>query len=274
MRNIFQRIDSGHLSLDHAAALIEESLSDAGYDVARQVFEVRDIPCANLVVEITGSAKPDEIVVVGAHYDSVSTTPGADDNASGVAVLLALARALADQPLERTLKLVAFANEEPPFFQSEEMGSWVYAQRAKQRNDEIVAMLSIESVGYFVDEPESQQYPFPFSLFYPSTGDFIAFVGNLGSVSLVRDCTRVFRSTGQLSSEGAAVPGWIPGVGWSDHWAFWKAGFDAVMVTDTAPFRNPNYHLEGDTPDTLDYERMARLTNGLDQVVRHLTLAR
>ncbi len=209
-------------------------------------------------------------MVVGAHYDSVAGTRGANDNASGTAAVLEVARLLAGRDLARTVRFVAFVNEEPPYFKTEQMGSRVYARRSRERGERIVAMLSIETIGYYRDEPGTQKYPFPFSLFYPAEGNFIGFVGNLGSRSLVRRCVGSFRSHAAFPSEGAALPGWITGVDWSDHWSFWKEGYAAVMVTDTAPFRYPWYHDSADTADRLDYERTARVVAGIARVVADL----
>lgn len=274
--------------LNQAADAIEQALAEAGLRPHRQTFAVhglwnyfpwvrrnhrheQDYPCHNLEVEIPGCRQPDEIVVVGAHYDSVAGSPGANDNASGVAVLLALARR-APQMVSpgRTLRLVAFANEEPPFFQTEWMGSQVYARRCRQRGDNIVAMLSLETIGYYSDEPGSQQYPAPLGMFYPSAGNFIGVVGNLRSRQLVRRVVGLLRQQGRLPAEGAALPVAIPGVAWSDHSSFWQAGYPAVMLTDTAMFRYPHYHSPDDTPDQLDYPRMALLTDALQHVVAAL----
>jgi Zn-dependent M28 family amino/carboxypeptidase len=212
-------------------------------------------------------------VVVGAHYDSHGNIPAADDNASGVAAVLALARAYArERPgPERTLRFVFFVNEEPPFFQTDAMGSRVYARRCRARGETIVAMLSLETVGYYCDRSGSQNYPFPLSAFYPSRGDFIGFVGDLSSRRLVKRVVDSFRRHAMFPSQGAALPSGLRGVGWSDQWSFWQEGYPAVMCTDTAPFRNPNYHTPRDTPDTLDFDRMARVVEGLTGVVRELT---
>ncbi len=224
----------------------------------------------NLVVELRGTTKAREIVVIGAHYDTVEGSPGADDNASGVAALLALARDLEHAQPARTVRFVAFANEEPPLFKSKEMGSWQYAKRCHDRGETIAGMISLEMLGYYDVRRGSQRYPQPFRAFYPDTGDFLAIVGNLSSRALVRRCARAFRRAGTLPVESAAVPELIEQVGWSDQWSFWQFGWPAVMVTDTALFRNPHYHLESDTPDTLDYERLARAVDGLRTVVREL----
>jgi len=265
-----------HAALQEAASYIESELEalrvpgHEGLTVGSQVFNVQRRALRNVEAELKGTSRPDEIVIVGAHYDSVSGCPGADDNASGVAALLELARAIVASRPARTVRFVGFVNEEPPFFQTAAMGSLRYAATSRERGEQIVAMISVESVGYYADAPGSQRYPFPFNLFYPSTGDFIAFVANVRSRRLLHQAMRSFRDHARLPSEGAAAPAWIEGIGWSDHWAFWQHGYRAIMVTDTALFRNPHYHTAGDTPDTIDYPRMARLVAGLSRVVEDL----
>jgi Peptidase family M28 len=257
-----------------AAEWIEASLAQAGYKVRRLGFDVRGRRVDNLEVEISGRSQSEEIVVVGAHYDSVPGCPAANDNGSGVAALLALARALRNAQPERTIRLVAFVNEEPPFYRTSEMGSVVYARECRRHEERIIAMLSLETMGYYRDEKGTQMYPPPFSLFYPAEGNFIAFVGNVSSVGLVRKCLAIFRRQIKFPSEGAALPEFITGIGWSDHWSFWKQGYPAVMVTDTALFRYPYYHSPEDTYDKLDYDRLARVTSGIEVVVRELAGAR
>ncbi len=249
---------------------LREHLESLGYAVNLQTYEVNRREVANIEVEIQGNRKPDEFIVVGAHYDSVGGCLGADDNASGVAVVLELARLLQSRSLDRTIRLVLFVNEEPPYFRKDTMGSVVYAKACAERGDNVVAMLAIETVGYYSDKKSSQEYPFPLNLFYSDTGNFIAFVGNLSSRSLARQTVSAFRESTQFPSEGAAPLGTIPGVGWSDHWAFWQQGYPAIMITDTAPFRNPNYHELTDTAETLNYEAMARITHGLIPVIEDL----
>jgi Peptidase family M28 len=260
-----------HPRLVEAAVWIEASLAQAGYKVRRLSYKVRGKTCDNLEVEIPGRTCPEEIVVIGAHYDSVPGCPAANDNGSGVAAVLALARAFAGAEPERTIRFVAFVNEEPPFYHSSEMGSFVYARECRRRGDRVVAMLSLETIGYYRDERGTQMYPPPFSLFYPSEGNFIGFVGNVSSRALVQRCLETFRREVKFPSEGAALPGFITGIGWSDHWSFWKAGYPAAMVTDTALFRYPYYHSPEDTPEKLDYDRMARVVAGLERVARELT---
>lgn len=253
-----------------AAKYVDDQFIAAGYKVERQEFKVRDLTCANLIVEIPGTTRPDEIVVVGGHYDTAPGTPGANDNASGTAAMLALARRFADSKPARTLRFVAFTNEEPPYFQTQAMGSWVYAWRCNRRNEKIVAALSLETIGYYTSKPNSQKYPGPFDMVYPAEGNFIGVIGNVGSRQLVRQIVAAFREHGQFPSEGAAIPANVVGVGWSDHWSFWQAGYPGVMITDTAPFRYPYYHLPGDLPEQINFDHIARIVTGLEGVVKEL----
>jgi Zn-dependent M28 family amino/carboxypeptidase len=253
-----------------AADYIRTTLSGAGYEVRLQLYEVAGKICENVEAEVRGSRRPDDIIVIGAHYDSVQGSPGANDNASGVAAMLALARAFAKATPACTLRFIAFANEEPPFFQTEYMGSRVYAKRSRERGEKIALMLSLETIGYYSDEPGSQHLLFPLNLIYPSTGNFIAFVSNVENGFLVRQLVGSFRQQAQFPSEGGALWDLIPGVGWSDHWAFWKEGFPAVMVTDTALFRYPAYHSNADRPEFVQYERMTRVVSGLHSVIAEI----
>lgn len=267
-RNVFH-----HERLIMAADYIRTTLAGAGYEVRRQPYEVAGKICENLEAEVLGSRRPGDIIVIGAHYDSVQGSPGANDNASGVATILALARAFAKTTPTQTLRFVLFANEEPPFFQTEHMGSRVYAKRSRERGEKIVLMLSLETIGYYSDEPGSQHLLFPLNLIYPSIGNFIAFVSNVENGFLVRQLVGSFRQRAQFPSEGGALWGLTPGVGWSDHWAFWEEGFPAVMVTDTAPFRYPAYHSHNDRPELVQYERMARVVSGLQAVILEIANA-
>jgi Peptidase family M28 len=252
-----------------ATDLIEASLVGAGLTPRRDSYELRGRACHNIEVEIRGT-RP-EILVVGAHYDSVFGSPGANDNGSGVAGLLALARRFAGKTSGKTVRFVAFVNEEPPYFQTEEMGSFVYAKRCQARGDRITAMISLETIGYFSDAPRSQKYPSAgLGFFYPSTGNFIGFAGNTRSRALLRTVVSEFRKTGKLPCQGASLPEIVPGIGWSDQWAFWQCGYPAIMVTDTAPFRYPHYHSITDTPDKLDYDRFALVVSGMEKVIQEL----
>ncbi|MBI3607026.1 MAG: M28 family peptidase [Nitrospirae bacterium] len=256
--------------LTAAADFLDASLGGAGFEVRRQRYEAGGKPFDNLEVEIRGASRPDEIVVVGAHYDSVPGAPGANDNATGAAAVVALARMFGGTRPARTLRFVEFVNEERPFAHTPDMGSVVYAKRSRERGERIVAMLSLETIGYYTDQPGSQQYPSPLNWIYPSTGNFIAVVGNLASRRLVRRTIAAFRRGTTFPSEGGALPERLPGVGWSDHWSFWQAGYPAAMVTDTALFRDPSYHTAADTPNTIDYSRLARVVVGLEHVVAEL----
>jgi Zn-dependent M28 family amino/carboxypeptidase len=261
-------------ALAAAAGYVEAELAAAGLAVAGQEYTVEGRVVRNLVAEIPGTSSAQEIVVVGAHYDTVPGTPGANDNGSGVAVLLELACLLAGERPDRTLRLVAFVNEEPPFFQTEAMGSRVHARAARQRGERIVAMLSLETLGCYDERPGSQFLPTPLLRpFYPDRGDFVAFVSNLASRSLLRRTVAAFRRHTPFPAEGLAAPAWITGVDWSDQWSFWEEGYPALMVTDTALFRYPHYHAPGDTPGQLDYLRLARVTAGLAATIRTLAQA-
>ncbi len=255
-----------------AADSLKAALNQAGVPSDLEVFEMtnRKGTAANVVGEVPGTSRPERIVVVGAHYDAHLGMPAADDNASGAAGLLELARRFSVSPSASTVRFVLFANEEPPHFMTGDMGSYVHAAGCKQRGESIAAMLSVEMIGYFDTAPGSQDYPFPLSLFYPDTGDFVAFVGNVGSGGMVRRAVRTFRDTTPFPSEGVAMPSGIPGIGYSDHWSFWEHGYKAMMVTDTSFYRNPHYHTSRDVPSTLDYERMARAVDGIERVVRNL----
>jgi hypothetical protein len=253
-----------------AALYGELQLVKAGFAVRRQSFDVKGTAVRNLDVEIRGSNPAAGIVVVGAHYDSVEGAPGANDNGSGVAATLELARLLADWKPVHTWRFVLFANEEPPYFHTQSMGSAVYARKCKADGERIVAMFSLETLGYYSDKPGSQRYPFPFKYVYPDRGNFVAFVANLDGRDLVRETVAAFRKSARFPSEGVAAPGILPGIDWSDHWAFEREGWPALMITDTAPFRYPHYHTANDTPEKVDYERLARVVRGLEASFRSL----
>jgi len=261
-------------SLKAALKYIKDTFEVEAFHVYEQEYFVGSTSVTNVETELPGTQKPDEVIIIGAHYDSVSGSPGANDNASGVAALLELARNLKDRGAARTIRFVAFANEEPPYFQTDGMGSRVYARRSRERGERIIGMISLETIGYYSDLEKSQLYPFPFSLYYPSKGDFLGFVGNISSRALVRRAVEVFRADAALPSQGIAAPGWLTGVGWSDQWSFWKEDYPAIMITDTAIFRYPHYHRLSDTPDKLDYDRMARAVSGISRVIMDLASGR
>jgi hypothetical protein len=254
-------------ALSAAADFIESAFQSAGLAPQSQSFAADGAVCRNVEAEIRGGSMPGEIVVIGAHYDSIVDSPGADDNASGVAAMLALAAVFARAPQARTLRFVAFANEEPPYF-GEKMGSAVYAKSCKARGERIAAMLSFDSVGFYSDADHSQRYPLGLGLFNPSRGNFVAFVGNVQSAGLVREAVGAFRSAAALPSIGAGLPGVIPGVAWSDQYAFWEEGYRAIEITDTAPYRNPAYHTRKDTG--VDFHRLTKFVTGMQRVVEKL----
>jgi Zn-dependent M28 family amino/carboxypeptidase len=249
---------------------LEAALAASGYDVKPQEYPIDGKPYTNLAVQRLGTTKPTEVVLIGGHYDSAFTSPGANDNGTGAAATLELAKLFAQRSTHRTVRFVEFTNEEPPFFQTDNMGSLVYAQRIDPRQEKIVAMLSLETMGYFSDVAGSQKYPFPIGLLYPSQGNFIGFTGNLDSGDLVRRSVAAFRRRAQFPSQGVVLPGWVPGVGWSDQWAFWQRGYPGVMVTDTAPYRYPHYHTADDTIDKINFNQLARVVSGLAEVIADL----
>ena len=257
--------------LDAARRYVETSLEGFDYVVKSQEFEVAGVVCANVEVELPGLSRPSEIVIVGGHYDGYRMQPAANDNATGTAAVLELARLLRGHQPARTLRFVAFVNEEPPYFKTNNMGSRVYAKRCSERGEDVVAMLSLETLGYYNDVEGSQEYPAVIGWLYPSRGNFVGFVGNLSSRGLVRRAVSTFRSNAHFPSEGAALPAFITGVDWSDHASFWKEGFPAAMVTDTAVFRYPHYHTHSDTPDKIDFNRLARVVAGLVHVLADLS---
>ncbi len=257
-------------ALRAAADYVRAQFEALGYAVAAQAYDVRGVHCENLEVAIPGSRRAAEIVLAGAHYDTVAGSPGADDNASGVAGLIEIARSLRGLLPQRTVKLVAFVNEEPPFFPFGQMGSKLYATAARARGDDIRIMLSLEMLGCYRDEPGSQAYPPFLKWFYPDRGNFIAFVSNLRSRRALAEVTRAFRAHCAFPAERLASPAFVPGVAWSDQRSFWRAGYPGVMVTDTAFYRNPHYHSATDTPERLRYPEMAQVVQGLGRALAAL----
>jgi hypothetical protein len=258
-------------SLHRAEAYVRAQLaaSAPGAHVKREPIRAQGDP-ANVVLDLPGTVSS-PLIIVGAHYDTAPEgTPGANDNASGSAAALVLASRLAHAKHTLPIRVVLFANEEPPYYRSNEMGSLQHAAGCRKSGEVIRAMFSLETMGYYSEEPYSQQYPRPLDRFYPNRGNFVAFVGDLRSRSLVRESIRLFRSHAKIPSEGAVLPDALPGIGWSDHWSFWQQGYAAVMVTDTAPFRDPNYHRRSDVMANIDFERLARAVEGLRKTILDL----
>jgi Zn-dependent M28 family amino/carboxypeptidase len=266
---IGRRNSSNYQNLVKAKVFLTKELEQAGYTVKQQNYQIDNKIFTNLAVEIPGSSRSNEVLVIGAHYDTAFTSPGANDNATGAVAVLALAREFAGTKPLRTLRFVEFTNEEPPLFWTDNMGSLVYAKETKTHpKQKIVGMFSLETLGYYADLPNTQKYPTPLNLLYPSTGNFLGFVGNIDSRELLRNTLRSFRAQTKFPSEGAALPSALPGVGWSDQWSFWQQGYQALMVTDTATFRYPHYHTLDDTIDKIDFERLSRVTIGISKVIR------
>jgi len=265
-------------ALEAAAMYIEGQLKAMGYRIIRQEVPSKSGPVRNIEVRLEGA--PGQagkgVVVIGAHYDSAQNTPAANDNGSGVAVLLELARDFSGRraaPGFGGVNLVFFVNEEPPHFKTSMMGSWVYAAELEARKQQVAAMYSLETMGAYYDAAGSQHYPLPgFALVYPDQGNFLGFISDSGARAAVREAVGAFRTTARLPSEGVAAPALLQGIDWSDHWSFRQHGFPGVMVTDTALFRYPHYHMPEDTPDRIDYRRLAKATLGLRDMFSSLYL--
>jgi Zn-dependent M28 family amino/carboxypeptidase len=255
-------------ALERAEAWVRGRWEAQGYRVEAQPLEVGGVWTDNLGVEIPGRRLPSQIVLVSAQYDSWPDSPGANNNASGMAVLLQLSRMLRDVPLDRTLRLVAFTLQEPPY---EQMGSGAYAYRSRQRGERIRVMLSMDAIGIYKHEPGSQKLPYPFSLLYPDRGDFLAFIGDLSSRSRVVDATRGFEKGTAFPVEAGSVPRWVEGASWSDHESFWHEGYRAIQITDTGAFRSATHTTSADTLGLIDFTSLARVTLGMYGAVRELT---
>ena len=248
-------------SLSKTADYIESALTAHGYAVGRQTYSCYGKSVSNLIAEKTGTDQG--VVILGAHYDTVPGTPGADDNASAVAGLLELARLLKESPNKKPLIFVAFVNEEPPCFGSYNMGSMVYAKHLKEKGISVDVMISLEMIGYFRQEP-IQTYPLPgMGLLYPKIGDFIGVVGNFRSHRYVSFLKKGIKRNSSIDTRSLTAPEFFGGINLSDNYSFWQHGYRAVMVTDTSFFRNRNYHQKEDTIDTLDFESMAEVVKGL-----------
>ena len=255
----------------HATAdYIRGEWTAMGYQVTAQSYRADGVVSENLDVTCEGQSEPSEIILVGAHYDSVPGSPGANDNASGVAALLEISRGFAQRAPARSVRFVAFVNEEAPFFYGSQMGSMVYAKAARARGEDIRLMVSLEMLGCFTDEPGSQRYPPLLRFLYPDRGNFLAFVSNFSSRRSLRQLVDAFRAHSDFPAESLATFEFIPGVAWSDHVSFWRQGYRALMVTDTAFYRYAYYHTARDSPEKLNYTAMARVAGGLQQALAAL----
>lgn len=263
-------------SLKKAEAHVKAGFAKAGYAVAEQEYRVRppgvaESAARNFTV-VVPAARPDApVLVVGAHYDSAPETRGADDNASGTAAVLELARRFqgrAGGAVE--LRFAAFSTEEPPFFGTRQMGSAFHAAALKKEGRAVKGMLSLEMLGYYSDVKGSQRYPWPLSLFYPDTADFVGLVSDLSSRAFLREFRSGFKTPKGTKHVASSLPSWIGEITLSDHKCYWDEGFRAILVTDTSFLRYPHYHLMSDTAEKLDYERMADVVDGLEAALEAL----
>lgn len=264
-------------TLNNAGLWVVKRFQSMGYTVTLEPVPNADgSEGFNVIAELTGTTHPEEIIVIGAHYDAEVKTPGADDNASGVAVMLELAARFASNPQPRTIRWIGYTNEENSSSRGAQMGSRVSADNSKNRGDHIIAMLSLEMLGYFSDEPNSQTYPFPaemaaqLGMTLPTTGDFIAIVARTNDAPLVAQLAQSMSQAGTITVVAAPLPAQVPAIYRSDHANYWMQGYPAAMITDTSEYRTPHYHKMSDTPDTLDFERMAAVADALDIAVRSL----
>jgi len=263
--------DAGHPeNLHHVSSWIGEQFEKYAGRVSFQSYSAGSLHVRN--VRAFFGPDTDDRIVVGAHYDVAGPYPGADDNASGVAGLLELARLFEKEQLPVQVELVSYPLEEPPYFYTRHMGSAVHAKSLKKEGVNLRGMIALEMIGYFSDEPGSQGYPvFFLRPFYPSEGNFIAVVGNLFQRRFIRTIREAMSQSSSLGVESINAPRILPGIALSDHLNYWRNGYNAAMVTDTAMFRNPNYHSPFDTPDTLDYVRMAQVVDGVRAAVTQLS---
>jgi len=250
-------------ALQRAARYIEDDWREQRYVVERLEYDVFGVRCANLVATREGSTRHSEILLLGAHYDSVKGSSGANDNASGVAALLEISRMFRMVESALSIRFVAFVNEEPPFFMTSQQGSMVYARAARRRGEDIRLMASLETIGCYSDEPGSQIYPPLFKLFYPDRGNFLGMVSDFRSRAVLRRLAAAFRAHSDFPLQTVSTFRFVPGVSWSDHHSFWRQGYHAVMITDTAPYRYPHYHAATDTPDKLAYAELTQVTGAL-----------
>jgi len=254
--------------LERCANYIAGQFNSFGFMTTRQSFPFNGNTYQNVVAECTGNSYPEKILVVGAHYDTVPDTPGADDNASGVAGLLALAGSLASVRMSKTVRFVAFALEEPPLYRTQNMGSYQYAQSLRENRENVEGMICLEMIGFFSDREGSQHYPVPFFRWkFPTMGNYIAMVGNVRSKHFTESAAENFMKAVDLPVVTLNALPIVLGIDFSDHWSFGKFEYKALMVTDTAFYRNPNYHAPTDLPETLDYVRMAKVVEGLTAVI-------
>ncbi len=250
-------------SLINASHYISRQWQAMGYEIHSQGYRAKNIPCTNIEITQKGTETPEKIIVIGAHYDSIPGSPGANANASGVAALIELARAVRPMSFKSTIKFVALVNQEPPFFGTEYMGSWMYARQAHLRGDDIQLAILLDSIGNYTDEPNSQYYP-PFlgsrSL---QQGNFLTVLSNIKSRQQAHRLFSSFRKNSDFPIKKIVAPKFIPGMSWGDQSPFWLHNYKAVMLTDTGPYRSKYYHSGRDTPEKLNYHAMAEASDGI-----------
>ena len=271
-REIGSRSLQEYGKMKQAQTYIETFLREAGIFYEIQDYKVNGKSYGNVVVTLPGKKNPPQTIVVGAHYDTIPNTPGADDNASAVSLLLEMCRSLRDYAPDNTIKLVFFTLEEPPVFDTRNMGSYVFAKDAKKRNEDIKLMICLEMIGYYNNREKGQEFPLPLmNLFYPTTPDFVLVIGDIASKSLTVLTGDKIRQASGLQVKTLTVPRFFPGIKLSDHSSFWKNGYRAIMITDTGFYRNPNYHNSKDTIDTLDFDKITALYEGMVKTVKDLS---
>ena len=258
--------------LYEAADYIRNVWEEQGFRVESQKYHAQGVLSENLWVEVPGKVLADEIVIVGAHYDSVMGAPGANDNGSGVAALLEISGAFKKEgPMKRSVRFVAFANEEPPFFPGQDMGSQVFVKEVVvKRKENIQGMICLETIGYYSNQRGSQKYPLFLGKFYPSEGNFLGMVANLKNRGLLKQFNQYFRESTDFPCECIAAPSIVMGIDWSDHKSFWDHGYPAIMLTDTAVYRYPYYHDRTDLPENLNYPEFAKAVYGIQKAIQKL----
>lgn len=272
--NIGERNIDKYENLKATVDYIENNLSlNKKYKIWKQEFKCYEKKFYNIEAEIKGIKYPYKIIIIGSHYDTVKGSPGANDNASGISVMLELAKLLCNYELNYTIRFVAFTNEEPPFIRTKDKGSNYYAKNSKNKDDDIIGMISLETIGYYSDNEKSQKYTFilPES-YYPSKGNFIALVGNLKSNTFLDNFKKKFNNFSSITVKEYSGPEWLPGVNSSDHRSFWKYDYPAIMITDTAFLRYPYYHTENDTIDKINFDKLTSLTIALFETIKSLTI--
>jgi Zn-dependent M28 family amino/carboxypeptidase len=269
--------DIGERNVFHPQALqaaedyIRQCWQQQGYQVTAQDCVAMGVRSANLEITHRGTRYPAVFILLGAHYDSVRGSPGANDNGSGVAALLELSKRFSTIDTACSVRFVAFTNEEPPFFRAGRPGSMLYAREARRRGDAIRLIISLETIDCYSSTPGSQHYPPLFRYFFPDRGDYIAFVSNFRSRKPMRRLAQAFRASTDFPLQHVATSALVPGVAWSDHLSFWRKHYRAMMITDTAFYRCPYYHTTQDTPEKLNYDEFARMLNGLYRALRRVS---